>query len=67
MNRKLLLYISQYGDPYWARTVKELRQKIGGGKISKMYVHKKDGRTVHCGYVIGRFWLTAYEPVERPV
>lgn len=68
MNGKLLLYIDQYGSMFWARTVAELRKQIGmgGSRVSKMYVDKKDGRTVHIGYVIGEHWLTAYAPVELP-
>jgi hypothetical protein len=60
------LFIDQYGDPVWARTVKELREKCGGGRVAKMYVDKKDGRTVHCGYIVGRRWFTRYAPVEVP-
>jgi len=30
-----------------------------------MYCDKRDGRTVHCGYVVGRRWFTAYAPVEK--
>ena len=69
MNGKLMLYINQYGDRFWARTVKDLRSQIGagGGRVDKMYVDKKDGRTVHCGYVIGQYWLTAYTPYEAEV
>ena len=37
MNGKRLLYIDQYGDTFFASTVKELREKVGGGRISKMY------------------------------
>lgn len=68
MNGKLLLYIDQYGSRFWARTVAELRKQIGmgGSRVLKMYVDKKDGRTVHIGYVIGEHWLTAYAPVELP-
>ncbi len=60
------LFIDQYGKPEWARTAKELREKCGGGKVSKMYVDKKDGHTVHTGYVVGRRWFTRYAPVEKP-
>lgn len=59
------LYIDQYGNKFWARTLKELRAQISG-PCSKMYVDKKDGSTVHCGYVIGEHWLTAFVPWERP-
>ena len=63
--RPSLLYIDQYGNRFWAKTVRELRQNVGGGRVSKMYRDKRDGRTVHVGYVIGQHWLSAYSPVER--
>lgn len=68
MNGKLMLYIDQWGQKFWARTVKELRSNIemGGSRVSKMYVDKKSGGTAHIGYVVGRHWLTAYQPVEIP-
>ena len=61
-----LLYIDQYGAPVWARTVTELRDRVGGGRVSKMYADKRDGRTVQTGYVIGKRWFSAYAPVEKP-
>lgn len=66
MNGKWTLYVDQYGNRFAASTVKELREQIGmgGSRVSKMYRDKKDGRTVHCGYVIGAHWLTAYRPLE---
>ena len=64
------LFIDQYGEHIWARTVKELRERAGGGKVSKMYVDKRAGehagKTVHCGYVVGRRWFNKYRPVEVP-
>lgn len=68
MNGKMMLYIDQYGNKYNARTRKELRSLVenGGSRISKMFVDTKKGNTVHIGYVIGRHWLTAYEPMRRP-
>lgn len=65
MNGQLTLFIDQYGQPIWARTVKELRAKVGGGRVSKQYCDKKDGRTVHNGYVVGDRWFTAYRPIEQ--
>lgn len=65
MNGKLTLYVDQYGNKYFARTIKELRKQVGG-HVSKMYRDKKDGSTVHVGYVVGKLWLTAYAPIERP-
>lgn len=62
------LWIDQYGQHIWARTVKELREKCGGGKVSKMYSDKiageHAGRSVHSGYVVGQRWFTRYAPVE---
>jgi hypothetical protein len=62
-----ILYIDQFGNRIWARTVNELRSQIGRGtsRVSKMYADKLDGRTVHTGYVIGKHWLAAYAPVEK--
>ena len=56
------LFVSQYGDRFYARTIKELREQIPG-RCSKMYVDRK-GETIHVGYVVGRLWLTAYIPME---
>jgi len=60
------LFLDQYGQPIWARTVKELRAEVGGGRASKIYTDKKDGSTVHVGYVIGRRWFTRFALVEKP-
>jgi len=70
MKGRLMLYIDQYGNRWWARTVAELRQQIGNGssRVSKMYHDKymKDGtqRTYHTGYVVGQHWCTAFVPYE---
>ena len=58
--------INQCDHVIWARTVKELRDSAGGGRVSKMYRDKADGQTVHIGYVIGRRWFSAYVPLEKP-
>lgn len=57
-------FIDQYGKCHRAATVRELRQNLGG-RCSKMYVDKKDGTTVHIGYVVGQLWLTEVQRVER--
>jgi hypothetical protein len=64
---KTILYIDQYGNKWWARSVRELRGKIGGGRVSKMYCDKKDGSAVHTGYVVGIHWCSAYVPFEARV
>lgn len=66
MRGKQILYIDQYGRPVWARTVKELREKCGGGRVVKIYRDKQDGRSVHVGYGVGSRWFYAYRPVELP-
>jgi len=66
MNGIPTLYVDQYGRALWARTVRELRERIGGGRVSRMYIDRA-GSTLHVGYVVGPFWLTAYRPIERQV
>ena len=63
LNGNQTLLIDQYGQPVWARTLAELRQKVPG-RVSKQYADKKDGRTVHNGYVVGSRWFTAFQPIE---
>lgn len=58
------LFIDQYGQPVWAKTLKELKDKAGPGAVNKQYVDTRDGRTFHNGYVIGQRWFTAFRPVE---
>lgn len=68
MNGKITLFVDQWGNRFFARSAKELRSLIGSGgsRVSKMYHDKTSGAVVHCGYVIGGHWLTAYQPVEIP-
>lgn len=61
------LFIDQYGGRYWARTVEELRDNIGGGKVSRMYCDGTDGKTYTVGYVIGQLWLSEFMPVRKEV
>lgn len=66
MRGRFVLYIDQYGTHYPARNVKELKARPHylPGKVSRMYIDKKNGKTMHVGYVIGKYWLTAYVPYE---
>lgn len=66
MRGKRLLYVDQWGNRFSASTVRELRAKVGGGRVSRMFQDKKDGSTVQTGYVVGRHWLTAFVPLELP-
>jgi len=65
MNGKRTLYRDQYGNTIFANTVRELREKAGGGRVSKIYRDKRDGSAVHCGYVVGRLWFSAFMPFEK--
>ena len=64
MRGQTMFYVDQYNHQYVASTVKSLRQKVGGGRVSKMFVDTLKGETVHVGYVIGPYWLTAFIPFE---
>ena len=65
MTKQATLYLDQFGNKWFARTVRELRTQIGGGRVSKMYRDKADGRAVHVGYVIGKHWCAGYLPMEH--
>ena len=70
MNGTLMLYLDQYGNYFYARTVRELREKVGssGSRIAKMYVENgADGEPRHVGYVIAGHWLKMFAPIELPV
>lgn len=58
------LFMDQYGQTVVARNRTELREKVGGGSVSKMYVDQKDGRTLWIGYVVGGHWFTAFHRTE---
>jgi hypothetical protein len=62
MNGTLILYRDQYGNTWFASTVRELKNRIGGGRVSKMYRDGKNGAAIHVGYVVGQHWCTAYRP-----
>lgn len=59
------LFVDQYGNRFYAHTVKDLRKQIGmgGSKVSKMFVESEKGDAMHVGYVIGTHWLSMYAPV----
>ena len=39
---------------------KELLNRLGASKASKMYVDDKEGNTKHIGYVVNGRWFTFY-------
>lgn len=56
--------IDQYGQHYddlgkHPRT--ELLNRLGYKKAEKMYIDKKDGSSVHIGYIVGSLWITLYK------
>jgi len=64
------LYINQYGERFYARTLRELKESVGGGKIEKMFRDSVDGKSYHVGYVIGGHgghWLTEYTQTRNPI
>lgn len=63
------MFVDQYGNRFYAQTVKELRRQIGmgGSRVSIMYRDRKSGPPVRVGYVIGPHWLTEWAPVEVEV
>lgn len=66
MRGKLMLYLDQWGNRWFARTVAELCEQVGRQRVAKMYRDRKDGSTCHVGYVVGQHWCEAFEPVRRP-
>ncbi len=66
MNGKPVLYIDQYGNKTWANSARELQRKYGG-RLFKVYRDKKDGRSVHVGYGVGKLWFSAFLPFEAAI
>ena len=67
MNGKAILYIDQYGNKIWAKTVKALRQQVGGGccRVSKIYQSDTKGNDFHVGYVVGDRWFHGFVSMEN--
>lgn len=63
-NKPVHLWIDQYGHKVYARDRAELMRVVGSTHASKIYRDKKDGRTVHVGYVVAGRWFDRYAPVE---
>lgn len=61
--------IDQYGQTFHGlkHPRKELCELLGSTHAEKIYADKKDGSTVHIGYIIAGHWLTLYKvtPFER--
>lgn len=56
--------IDQHGTTYHdlgPHPRKGLLEKLGSKHASKMYVDKKDGTSVHIGYIVRGLWVTVYE------
>lgn len=67
MNGKLIMYRSQYGRTIWARTVKELKEQAGSGKLFRIYRDytkgEHAGKCCHVGYGIGGEWFDGFIPL----
>lgn len=61
----LRLFVDQYGSHVYAATVKQLRERAGGGRVSLMF-NDLGGKTYREGYVIGRRWFTEYRAAAVP-
>ena len=64
--------VDQYGEIYrnlgeYPR--KELMERLDCKHAEKIYIDKKDGSTIHIGYIIGNLWLTLYQviPFEKKI
>lgn len=60
------LYVDQYGNKFYANTLKELREQVSG-RCSRMFIDTKGGKVFHVGYVIGGHWLTGYAQTMKEV
>ena len=67
MYGKPMLYVDQWGKATWARTVKELCERLGYSTARTMYRDKKGGPPVRVGYVVGPHWCDRFQPLELPV
>jgi len=59
--------IDQYGNTYHGLGKyprKALLERLGRSHADKMYVDKKDGSTVHIGYIISGLWIRLYSVQE---
>jgi hypothetical protein len=60
----LKLWLDDYGTMVYARTVKELKEKVGPGRVFKIYYDRLDGTVVHCGYGVGKRWFRWFVPLD---
>lgn len=67
MNGKPILYVDQYGSKIMAYTLRELRERCGGGRVFKIYQEGEDGKSLHVGYGVGQRWFSAYIPFRKSI
>lgn len=69
MAKRRRVWIDQYGDRFYGFCQADLKRVHGiPGKVSSMYMDRKDGdkiRTVKVGVVIGNHWLSEFVEVAR--
>ena len=64
--KQVTFYVSQYGDKFYAYTLKQLRTQLSG-RCQRMMQDGPNGEIHHVGYVIGPLWLTAYAPLIKSI
>lgn len=62
---KMYMAIDQHGQHYHGlkKPRKELCEILDRQHVEKMYMDTEDGKTYHCGYIIGGLWLSIYEVI----
>ena len=64
MHPKNHMAVDQYGHTYHnlgPQPRKELLARLGRKRASKMFVDNDEGKSLHIGWIINRFWLTVFE------
>ena len=69
--QKFFMAVDQYGNTFHnlKHPRKDLCEKLGRQHVDRMYVDTKDGKSYHCGYIIGGHWLDVFEviPMRKPI
>ena len=66
----MILARNEYGETlrlHGRHPRKELLEELGRKHADKIYVDRKDGRTMHVGYVVASRWWRLYAPIEKEV
>ena len=69
-NDEVMLAISNHGSKVWLKgrhPRKELCEALNRRNARKIYRDKRDGTTVHCGYIVAGEWWNLFVPYEKVV